>query len=98
MDAWLLHAAGREHRSEVYDIELPKGVDQRTEPHLPGTEELIVCVKGRVRVGPYDQEIELAPGDAAWFTADVAHHYVALRDARTLCWMIYPTEAAGGRR
>src|SRR3954462_15283963 len=26
MDAWLLHAAGREHRSEMYDIELPRGV------------------------------------------------------------------------
>ena len=60
MDAWLLHAAGREHRAEVFDIELPRGIDQRTDAHLPGTEELIVCVKGRVRVGPYDQEVELA--------------------------------------
>jgi|1186.fasta_scaffold856831_2 transcriptional regulator with XRE-family HTH domain len=93
MEAWLLHAAGRDHRSEVYDIELPKGVDQRTDAHLPGTEELIVCVRGRVRVGPYEQEVELGPGDAAWFTADVDHHYVALRDARTLCWMIYASAA-----
>jgi XRE family transcriptional regulator, regulator of sulfur utilization len=94
MDAWLLHAPGREHRSEVFDIELPKGVDQRTEGHLPGTEELIFCVKGRVRVGPIDQEVELGPGDGAWFTADVPHHYVALRDTRTLCWMIYPSRPA----
>jgi transcriptional regulator with XRE-family HTH domain len=92
MAAWLLHAEGREHRSEVFAIELPRGVDQRSEPHLPGTEELIVCVRGRVRVGPLDEPAELAPGDAAWFTADVAHHYVGVRDARVLCWMIY----AGG--
>src|SRR5690242_9843025 len=35
MDAWLLHAEGREHRSEIFDITLPKGADQRSEPHLP---------------------------------------------------------------
>jgi transcriptional regulator with XRE-family HTH domain len=96
MGAWLLHAEGREHRSEVFSIDLPAGVDQRSEPHLPGTEELIVCVKGRVRVGPIGQEVELGPGDAAWFTADVAHHYLALRAARTLCWMIYAPRAAPG--
>ncbi|WCB94509.1 HTH-type transcriptional regulator SutR [Baekduia alba] len=96
MDAWLLHVAGHEHRSEMYDIELPRGTDQRTDTHLAGTEELIVCVKGRVRVGPYEQEIEIGPGDAAWFTADVAHHYVALRDTRALVWMIYPATAGSG--
>jgi transcriptional regulator with XRE-family HTH domain len=89
MAAWLLHADGREHRSEVFELELPKGVDQRSEPHLPGTEELVFCVKGRVQVGPLGQEADLAAGDAAWFTADVAHHYLASRDCRALCWMIY---------
>jgi transcriptional regulator with XRE-family HTH domain len=94
MAAWMLHAEGREHRSEVFELDLPKGVDQRSEPHLPGTEELLFCVKGRVRAGPEGQEAELGPGDAAWFTADVSHHYVGLRDAHVLCWMIY---AGGGR-
>jgi XRE family transcriptional regulator, regulator of sulfur utilization len=94
MGAWLLHAAAEEHRAELFDIELPRGVDQATDGHLPGTEELIFCVKGRVRAGPYGQEVELGPGDAVWFTADVAHHYVALRDTRTLCWMIYPGVSA----
>ena len=93
MEAWLLHAEGREHRSEIFDIALPKGADQHSEPHLPGTEELVVCVKGRVRLGPIGDEVELAAGDAAWFTADVAHHYVALRDTRTLCLMLYPAGA-----
>jgi transcriptional regulator with XRE-family HTH domain len=95
MDAWLLHADGREHRSEVYAIDLPKGIDQRSDAHLPGTEELVVCVKGRVRLGPLGEEVELGPGDAAWFTADVAHHYEALRDSRTLCWMLYAPTRPG---
>ncbi|HEV7753636.1 MAG TPA: helix-turn-helix domain-containing protein [Baekduia sp.] len=89
MAAWLLHADGRDHRSEVFELDLPKGVDRRGEPHLPGTEELIFCLTGRVLVGPVGEEAELGPGDAAWFTADVAHHYLALRDCRALCWMSY---------
>src|SRR5258708_4588468 len=98
MDAWLLHADGRKHRSEVFASDLPKGIDQHSDPHLPGTEELIVCVKGRVRVRPVGEEVELGPGDAAWFTADVAHHYEALREAPTLCCMFYaaPYPPAGG--
>jgi transcriptional regulator with XRE-family HTH domain len=97
MAAWLLHAAGAEHRAELFDLELPRGTDQATDGHLVGTEELVFCVKGRVRVGPHDQEVELAAGDAVWFTADVPHHYEALRDTRTLCWMIYPNAAASDR-
>jgi XRE family transcriptional regulator, regulator of sulfur utilization len=94
MSAWLINSAGHEHRSEVFDLELPRGTDQKTGAHLPGTEEVIVCVKGRVRVGPHDAEAELGPGDAAWFTADVPHHYQALRDTRALCFMIYPSAPA----
>jgi transcriptional regulator with XRE-family HTH domain len=86
----LLHAAAHQHRSEVFEVDLPRGVDQATEAHLPGTEEVIVCLKGRMRAGPYDQEVEIGPGDTVWFTADVPHHYHALRDTRTLCYMIYP--------
>jgi transcriptional regulator with XRE-family HTH domain len=95
MTAWLMHAEGRDRRSEVFDIDLPRGVDQHSQPHLLGTEELVMCLKVRVRVGPVGEEAELVAGDAAWFTADVAHHYEALRDARTLCLMLYPPTAPG---
>jgi transcriptional regulator with XRE-family HTH domain len=89
MTAWLMHAEGREHRSEIFEIDLPKGVDQHSDPHLPGTEELVYCLKGRLRLGPVGDEVEIAGGEAAWFLADVAHHYEALRETRTLCLMIY---------
>ena len=71
-------------------------MEQRTDAHLPGTEEVIVCVEGRLRAGPLGDPVELAPGDAVWFAADVAHAYTALEDARALCWMLYPTAAALG--
>jgi quercetin dioxygenase-like cupin family protein len=90
MSAWLLHTTPREHRSEVFELDVPAGLVSRSEPHLPGVEELIVCVSGRMRVGPEGEEADLDPGDAVWFAADVAHSYGALRDARALCWMLYP--------
>lgn len=90
MSAWLLHVASREHRAEVFELDVPGGVLSRSEPHLPGVEELIVCVRGRMRVGPAGEEAELDPGDAVWFAADAPHSYAGLRDARALCWMLYP--------
>jgi transcriptional regulator with XRE-family HTH domain len=93
MAAWLVHAQARGHHAEVYELALPAGTDQRTAGHLPGTEELLICLTGRLRVGPVGQEVELAAGDAAWFAADEEHHYVALRAARALNWIVTP---AGG--
>lgn len=93
MTAWLIHAQARGHHAEVYDIVLPAGTDQRTAGHLPGTEELVVCLTGRLRVGPVGEEVALGPGDAAWFAADGEHHYVALRAATLLNWIVTP---AGG--
>jgi transcriptional regulator with XRE-family HTH domain len=90
MSAWLLHADGRERRTEVFELRFHAGVEQRAEPHLPGTEELVVCTRGRMRVGPAGEQAELDAGDAIWFAADVAHGYAGVRDARALCWMLYP--------
>jgi XRE family transcriptional regulator, regulator of sulfur utilization len=90
MSAWLLYADGREHRSEVFELAFAAGVEQRSEPHMPGVEELIVCVAGRLRAGPLGEQAELRPGDAVWFAADVAHAYTAVQAARALCWMLYP--------
>ncbi len=90
MLAWLVHADGRERRSEVFELELATGVDQRSEPHLPGTEELVVCVRGRCAAGPAGREVELGEGDAVWFAADAPHVYRGLAHARALNVILYP--------
>ena len=89
MDAWLVHADGRERRSELLEIALPAGADQRTDSHLPGTEEVVFCLSGRARVGPDGEEVEVGPGDAVWFVADREHHYLGLDDARLLNLILY---------
>ncbi|MBV9820197.1 MAG: helix-turn-helix transcriptional regulator [Solirubrobacterales bacterium] len=93
MTAWLVHARGRGADAEVYELSLAAGIEQRTPGHLPGTEELVFCLRGRLRVGPVGEEVELAGGDAAWFAADGEHRYLALRAARALNWILSPARA-----
>jgi transcriptional regulator with XRE-family HTH domain len=87
---WLIHAEGRDHRTELYELVLDAGTTHPRDPHLPGTEEVLLCISGRVRVGPLGGEEELGPGDAIVFAADVPHGYEALEDTRSVCWMLYP--------
>ena len=95
-EGWLIHAEGRARRPELYDLDLPAGTEHRSEPHLPGTEETVTCLRGRIRVGPVGEEVELGPGDSAWFAADVPHGYHGLRAARALCLMLYPASGTEG--
>jgi transcriptional regulator with XRE-family HTH domain len=93
MDGWLIHTDSRAVRSDLFELDLPKGIDQRSPAHMPGTEEVVYCIDGRLRAGPVGEEIELGPGDAVWFAADGDHHYEALADGRYLCLMLYPPGA-----
>ncbi len=94
MTAWLLHADGRPRRGDLYELDLPDGVDQRTPGHLPGTEEVVVCVSGELVVGPLGDEVTLRAGDAAAFAADSPHRYQARGACRALCWMRYGGDPA----
>jgi transcriptional regulator with XRE-family HTH domain len=89
MRMWLLHAEGRERRSEMYELVLEKGDEQRSDAHLPGTEEVLICITGRVRIGPLGDDVELRAGDAVWFAADRPHRYAAVTDTRLIGWMLY---------
>jgi transcriptional regulator with XRE-family HTH domain len=89
LQMWLLHAEGREHRSEMYEIVLPKGSDQRTDSHLPGTEEALICISGHARIGPIGEEADVRAGDVIWFAADRPHRYHALKATRLVGWMLY---------
>ena len=89
MVAWLVQADGVERRSELFELHFPAGTEHRSDAHLPGTAELVLCVSGELRVGPEGDETTLGPGDALDFEADLPHVYVALADTRALCWMRY---------
>lgn len=84
MAAWLIHAEATAYRIELFELELPAGVEQPTDGHVPGTIELVYCLRGRILVGPVGSEVEIGVGDCAWFRADEPHRIVALRSSRAL--------------
>jgi transcriptional regulator with XRE-family HTH domain len=90
MIAWLVYARELGDQVELFELELPAGTEQRSDGHVSGTEELVFCLSGRIRVGPLDAMVELGAGDAAWFRADTQHIYVAPRAARALNWIVTP--------
>jgi transcriptional regulator with XRE-family HTH domain len=93
MTGWLVHSEGRPRRTELFELHFPSPIDHEGTPHLPGTEELVVCTAGRMAVGPVGDEVELAAGDAVVFEADVAHRYRALEPARAYDWILYAPSA-----
>lgn len=73
----LVAAAGRS-MTEVYEAAMAPGTVYQAGPHLTGVSESVIVVHGRMRVGPTDAVVELAPGDRATFAADQPHSYEAL--------------------
>lgn len=74
-----LLAAGSSHqRRDIYVIELEPGKPRAAEAHIPGSVEHVVVAAGRLRSGPHDDPVELAPGDYMSFPGDIPHHYEAL--------------------
>lgn len=64
--------------TEVYEATMEPPDVYEAEPHLTGVSESVVLVQGRLRVGPSDGAVELAPGDRATFAGDQPHVYEAL--------------------
>ena len=81
---------GRNQRTELYELVLPPDVTYRSVAHPPGTEEVIFCLSGDLRLGPVGQIVPLQPGDTVWFLADLPHLYESIVGARALLLMKYP--------
>jgi quercetin dioxygenase-like cupin family protein len=64
--------------TEVYEATMEPSAVYQAEPHLNGVAESVVVVQGRLRVGPLDGPVVLAPGDRATFSGDQPHTYQAL--------------------
>ena len=66
---------------ELWDWTLQPGERHGSEPHVPGTRELLQVLEGSVRL-EVDQRTEvLAAGDAIAFPGDVVHAYANAGDA-----------------
>jgi len=85
----LMATAGRS-MTEVYEATMAPGTVYQAGAHLTGVSESVIVVHGRLRVGPIDAVVELAPGDRATFAADQPHSYEALAaDTRAILVISY---------
>lgn len=60
---------------ELWDWTLGPGDRHASEPHVPGTRELIAVTEGEIVVSVVDDEAVLRAGDAVSFPGDAAHGY-----------------------
>ncbi len=86
---------GRNHRTTIDELQLPAQTAYRSPAHLPGTLEFLFCLSGDLRLGPAGQEVQLQPGDAVWYSADLFHTYSSVTGAQALSVVLYPPSALG---
>jgi len=60
---------------ELWDWSLAPGDAHASEPHVPGTRELLNVIEGEVVLSVAGEEVVLHPGDAASLHGDVVHRY-----------------------
>jgi transcriptional regulator with XRE-family HTH domain len=70
-----LAPAGASPLVELYELRLSARSTHRSEPHAPGTHEMIVVLSGGLRMHVDDETYELGAGDSIAFAADRPHSY-----------------------
>ncbi|TVR36064.1 MAG: XRE family transcriptional regulator [Nitriliruptor sp.] len=78
MMARLLATTAHGARVEVYALSLAPTGGRDAAAHTGGTTEHVLVTRGRLRVGPREQPVDLEVGDLASFPGDVPHIYDAL--------------------
>jgi transcriptional regulator with XRE-family HTH domain len=61
---------------EVYELKISARSTYKSEPHAPGTRELLVVLSGAIRIEVGATSYDLEPGDSLAFRADQPHAYV----------------------
>jgi transcriptional regulator with XRE-family HTH domain len=88
--ARLLHRVRLRGTVEVYEMEVD-AVEQRSDAHLPGVEEIVVVTGGEVRAGPAGAPETVGVGDALRFSGSAPHVYEGRAPSnRAVLVMLHP--------
>lgn len=70
-----LTPAGASSLVELYELRLAARATHASEPHAPGTQELVVVLSGALRLHAGEEVHDLMAGDSVSFLADRPHSY-----------------------
>jgi XRE family transcriptional regulator, regulator of sulfur utilization len=70
-----LTPAGASPLVELYELKLSARSTHASEPHSPGTHEVVIVLSGVLRMHVGDEMYELSAGDSVAFSADRPHAY-----------------------
>lgn len=91
LHALLKLSSSRRATFELYVIDSEPGSAHRAEGHAEGAIEHLMVLKGAMRAGPADAQVELGAGDLVTFAGDAPHLYETLEaGTRALLLMEYP--------
>jgi transcriptional regulator with XRE-family HTH domain len=75
MESRPLTPAGAAPGAEVYELRLLARATHASDPHAPGTREIVIVLAGQLKLRVDGEVYELGPGDSVSFAADKAHAY-----------------------
>jgi len=92
MESRPISPAGTTPWVEIFELRLSSRSTQRSEPHAPGTREILVVLNGALRIEIAGNTYELEAGDSVAFRADQPHAYInsGASEARAHNVIIYP--------
>lgn len=92
MESRPIAPAGTTPWVEIFELRLSARTTQRSEPHAPGTREILVVLSGALRIDINGTTYDLDAGDSVAFRADQAHSYInnGASEARAHNVIIYP--------
>ncbi|HEY6475729.1 MAG TPA: cupin domain-containing protein, partial [Polyangia bacterium] len=70
---------------EMYELRLAARSQHVSEPHGPGTREIVVVLSGSMRMTVGSHSDELGPGDSVVFDANKPHVYENVGNAEARC-------------
>jgi transcriptional regulator with XRE-family HTH domain len=75
MESRPLTPAGAAPWAEVYELKLAARSTHASEPHAPGTREIVIVLAGQLKLRVEGELYELGAGDSVSFSADKPHVY-----------------------
>jgi XRE family transcriptional regulator, regulator of sulfur utilization len=75
MESRPLTPAGAPPWAELYELRLAARAVHASDPHAPGTKEIVVVLSGQLRLRVGEESHDLGAGDSVSFSADKPHVY-----------------------